>query len=357
MKNRIRVSVVLLSTFAGLLVPMSASAAGGPGTSITTSPIATDLHVEPGKSISTTLSVQNNASKAVVVQLQLQTFKPYGVGGQAQIIAPAANASYINWVHFSQTSFVAQPGVWQKVQMTISPPPTAGLDYYYAVLVKPVLPQASAQYSVATLKGYNAILVLLNVNSPNAKPALTVSNFSSSHGLYEYLPARFTVTAHNQGNVFLAPAGDIYISRNSSFHTVINTIPINASSGNVIPDSTRVFTVQWANGFPLFTGKTIDGQPVTDKKGNPIERLTWNFTQANSFRFGKYYAKMVFVYNNGVRDIPTTAVVSFWVIPWKLGGAILLLLALCVTGLYVSGHKLAARATKLSKKNKDTRNW
>src|SRR6185312_2598602 len=128
-------------------------------TNITTSPVSSVLHTAPGTSITTTISVQNNALKPIDVQLQLQTFKPYGTSGRAQIIPPKSNANYIKWVHFSQDRFTAQPGVWQKVQMTVSPPANASLEYYYAVLVKPAAASAS-QRNTTALKGYNAILVL-----------------------------------------------------------------------------------------------------------------------------------------------------------------------------------------------------
>lgn len=349
MKKYLQIGGAVVCLLAGLLAPASAYAAGASGTNLTTSPVSSVLHTPPGKPITTTISVLNNASKPVDVRLQLQTFKPYGRNGRAQIVPPKANADYIKWVHFSQTTFTAQPGVWQKVQMTISPPASASLEYYYAVLVKPAASSAT-RHNTTTLKGYNAILALLDVRSPNDRPQLKVSNFSADHGLYEYLPASFTITAHNTGNVFLAPAGDIYISKSSDFKHTLATLPINSSAGNVIPGSARDFSSQWNDGFPLFVPKTIGGQPVTDKSGNTIEQLKWDFTQANKFRFGRYYAKMVFVYNNGTRDVPISAVVSFWVIPWKLGSLVVLLLALLVFGVYTVGRKIASRTAKLTKK-------
>lgn len=332
-----------------LLAPASAVATGSPGTDITTSPVSSVLHVVPGQSVSTTISVQNNALKPTNIQVQLETFKPYGTNGQARVLPPSPNSVFMSWVHFSQTSFVAQPGVWNQIRMTIKTPPTAALDYYYAVLIKPQVASTAQRRTTTTVKGYNAVLVLLDATSRNAKPMLSVGSFSTSHGLYEYLPATFSITAHNPGNVFLAPAGDIYISRSSDFGNVINAIPINPGQGNIIPGSNRVFTLQWANGFPKFVPKTIGGQPLADKHGQPIEQLSWNFAQANKLRFGRYYAKLVFVYNNGTRDVPITAIVSFWVIPWKLGGLIAAFIVLAMVGLYVSGHKLASRAFRRTK--------
>lgn len=349
MRKRFTVGGTIAGVLIGLFAPVSVFAAGTSGTNITTSPVSSVLHTAPGTPLTTTISVQNNSSKPVDVKLQLQTFKPYGTSGRAQIIPPQPNADYIKWVHFSQDAITAQPGVWQKIQVTISPPPTASLEYYYAILVKPVGATTKSGNSTI-LKGYNAVLVLLDVRSPNDRPQLKVSNFSSDHGLYEYLPASFKITASNTGNVFLAPAGDIYISKSSDFKSTLATLPINSAAGNVIPGSARDFTSQWNDGFPLFVPKTIAGQTVNDNSGNPIEQLKWDFTQANKFRFGKYYAKMVFVYNNGQRDVPISAVVSFWVVPWKLGSIVIIVLALLIFGVYTAGRKLVAKTANITKK-------
>ena len=57
---------------------------------------------------------------------------------------------------------------------------------------------------------------------------------------------------------------------------------------------------------------------------------------ASKLRFGRYWAKVVVVYNNGQSDIPTTAMVSFWVVPWKFIGIGLLILILVMVGIIFS---------------------
>jgi len=347
MRKRITLAGLLLSLIITTFIPAAAFAAGTGGSSLTTTPVSTVLHATPGHSVSTTIGIENNTLEPYAISLQLQTFKPYGINGQAQISKIKPNLPYISWVHFSRTNFIAQPDVWQKVTMTVDPPSTAGLDYYYAVLVKPT-PLSSSTKNVG-LNGYNAVLVLLDVESPNAKPQLKVTSFSANHGLYEYLPATFSIGVRNTGNVFLSPTGNIFISRTKNFNHLLDTVQINTAQGNVIPGTERDFKQQWSDGFPVFTPNMVGGQPVTEGNGVPIDHLDWNFTQANRLRFGKYYAKMVFVYNNGTSDVPTQAVISFWVIPWKILTAIVILLILCMVGLYVSGHKLANKTFKTFK--------
>jgi hypothetical protein len=200
------------------------------------------------------------------------------------------------------------------------------------------------------VKSENAILVLLNADNGTAKPHLEVTGFTASKKLYEYLPASFSVTVRNNGNVYLPPYGDIFISRSSSFKSSIATLPVNSYIGNVLPGTTRIYTNQWSSGFPVFAPKKIDGQTTTDKNGQIVQQLKWDFSNANEFRFGKYYAKLVLAYNNGSRDVPIQATLSFWVIPWKLITITLLVIIFVVIGLYVSGEKVADRAYRISKR-------
>ena len=319
-------------------------AATASGSSLTTSPIADNLVVTPGTSTTTTLQVMNNNLQATQIETKVELFSAYGTSGEAAITAPSGNPAG-NWVTISPSSFTAQPAVWTPVKMTISLPASASLGYYYAVLFEPQLPFATPSANTNVIKGSNAVLVFVDTHSANEKRQLQVTNFSVSQHLYEYLPASFSVTVRNSGNIYMPPQGSIYISQNSSFSSVIATLDVNKGAGNVLPNSSRSFQSEWSNGFPVFTPKTVDGQPVSSK-GKPVEQLQWNFTQLNRFRFGKYYAKLTLVYNDGTRDIPITGVVSFWVIPWKLLIGIPLTLVILAFILIRTGMWLGQRNLK-----------
>ena len=338
--------------FTGTLAPVSAATPSpisqSKGVSLTTSPIVSELSAKPGTSTTTTLQVMNNTTAPLQINLVVQTFRAYGTSGKAQIITPKSGDSFINWVTFSKDNFVAQPGVWTPIQMTINVPSYAGLGYYYAILFKPSIPIAQGKH-LNTFKSSNAILVLLNAQSSNEKPKLELTSFTSEKHIYEYLPATFDVTVHNVGNIFLPPSGNIFISKSNEFSNknVLSTLDINPAQGNVLPGSNRIYTSQWTDGAPVFVPKTLGSQPITDSQGNTIYQLKWNFDK-NKFRFGKYYAKLVLVYNNGTRDVPTVSVVSFWVIPWKL---IILAILILVTigGLIYAVFHLLKKSKKQSK--------
>jgi hypothetical protein len=337
--------------FAGALTSLDAGkslALNNGGSTLTTSPISIDLTGKPGSAISTKLHVVNGGPIALPVNVYLFEFKAKGINGQADIYKPASDDDTTKWVSFSQTSFIAQPQIWQTVNMTINLPKTAALGYYYAVLFAPKPPLPQLTQNTNTLKSANAIFVLVNALSPNASPDLNISSFSSQKTIYQYLPATFNVNIHNGGNIFLIPSGDLFISRTANGPSLA-TININPGQGNVLPGTNRVFQVNWNDGFPVNQVKKIDGQAETDKQGNPITSLNWNFSKLTSFRFGKYYARVVMTYNNGIRDVPATAIVSFWVIPWFLLICILIFVLLVVVGIF-SIFRLVFKGVKKPKR-------
>jgi hypothetical protein len=348
-----RTGLLLIVAVSGLLsttvyFASSRVLAASPAFSLTTSPVSANLHIKPGTNGTSTLQVMNNNITPVQVSLQLEVFSANGSDGSAAINALPADSAQTSWVHFSQTTFVAKPGVWTPIKVTINLPADAELGYYYAILFKPTLPSSNAPHTT-TIKGANAILVLVDTSSANEDRQLTVSNFSATKKLYEYLPANFSVTVKNGGNIFLAPSGDIFISKSSNFSHPLDVLNINPGSGNVLPNSVRIFKTSWNNGFPVFKTKTLDGQPLEDKSGQPVESLSWNFAQLNKLRFGKYYAHLALVYNNGSEEIPINSVTSFWVIPWKILIGLFVLVIIILIGFWSVGRSFFRRARRLPK--------
>jgi hypothetical protein len=295
---------------------------------LTASPLPINLITKPGGSVSTPLRVQNTGTETVKVKVSLLKFKANGTSGKPEILDPSPGDDYIKWVSFSETSFQAEPNVWHTVNMTIKAPKEAAFGYYYAVIFS----QDDTKQRVVSDKQHNTIngavatLVLLDVNAPGEKRELSVTKFMSQKRFYEYLPASFTITVHNSGNVHAAPSGDVFISRNHK--DTLAALQINAAQGNILPGTSREFTVQWDDGFPRYQTKRVNGQVVTGSDGKPQQQLNWKGTNLGKLRIGKYYAHLVLVYNDGTRDIPVEGELSFWVIPWRLLALVIFLVVL-----------------------------
>jgi hypothetical protein len=308
---RLGIGLLLALLLISLITAKPASAADG--FNVTSSPLPLILNAKPGSSVSTDLRIKNTGTEQIKIKVGLLKFTAAGERGQPNFQERGAEDDYFDWVRFNPSVFDAQPGVWNSIKMTIDVPSTAALGYYYAVTFSPANPTSGETGDPFTkVVGSSASLVLLQVNTGLEKRSLKVKEFSSDHRLYQFLPADFKIRINNDGNIFVAPKGNIFISRGGKN---VETLSFNEAGGNVLPNTDRVFEVPWANGFPAYKDKIVDGKPIQTPNGNK-RQLTWNFSRFSKFRFGKYDATLLLVYSDGQRDIPVKATLSFWVIPW-----------------------------------------
>ncbi len=317
MLRRVKILIISLLAVATILVTTKDSSAASPTVSFTTNPVALALNIKPGATQEETIQIMNNTANPTPIVMSLKTFSADGIQGNAAINDFSSNDPTSKYVTFNPSQFISQPNIWTKVKVKISLPKNAQLGYYYALVFQPILNQKITGKS-AVYQTNNAVLLLIDTQSANEAKAAQVSSFTVTKGLSEYLPVNFKVNIRNNGNIFLSPSGDIFISRHKDGSHTIDTLPVNNGGGNILPNSNRIFTASWDNGFPQFTEKYVNGKLVVDKHSNPVKQLKWDITKANKLRFGKYYAKLNMQYNNGKQVVLLNSVVSFWVIPWKV---------------------------------------
>ncbi len=327
-------------------LPTPAHAANSDDFNLTTSPLPVLLTAKPGTSTSTALRIQNSGTKPALLHVSLLKFKADGKNGHPILQLRGPGDDYFDWVKFNTTAFTAQPGVWNQINMTVNVPPTGALGYYYAVVFSRQDPKANPTSPSSQLQGGTAILVLLDVPVPGEKKQLNISSFTADKKLYEYLPATFTTTIKNTGDIHLVPNGSIFITRGGK---TVATLDVNPASGNVLPDSSRQFLASWNDGFPVFETKTVGGQ-IVSKDGKPVKSLNWNFAHANRLRFGHYTAHLVMAYDNGTRDVPIEGEVSFWVVPWGLILTVIAIIALPALIVYLIMRWRFNRKSKKVKK-------
>lgn len=285
---------------------------------LTVSPISVNLVTDPGQLATTSIKIRNNSESPEFLTLRLATFTA-NASGDAPIIRDFENNDPTKeWLSFSEESFRVSAGEWKTIQLSFSPPESAALGYYYAVLVERQTETIAAE-GASVISGVPAILVLTEVRSPLAKKQLELVSFTATKRLYEYLPAEFKVVIKNTGNIQTLPIGDIFIDGQRT--NDISIMQLNPAKGMILPGTQRTYTVNWNEGFPKFVSER-------NELGEEETKLEWDFSQADTFRIGKFTATTLFVYDDGERDIPTESSVSFWVIPWRLIGIILLILLL-----------------------------
>ena len=306
-------------------------AATGP-MSLITSPLPLSLSATPGSTVTTDLRIKNAGPNTERLRVGLLKFNAFGETGQPRVMDFAPEDKHDEWVKFSKTTFDAPVNQWQTIKMTINVPKTAAFGYYYAVTFGRAdadTAEGSADQQ-AVVVGATATLVLLEAKVPNAKRDLDVLEFGSAKKFYEYLPAEFSVRVRNRGNVHVAPHGQIFIYRGKK---EISNTAFNFDGGHVLPGTNRIYTEKWEDGFPVYVEKRDQDQAVLDKQGKQVKELKWNFNEVPKLRIGKYRAQLVMVYDDGKRDVPVEAYVDFWVVPWRLLGATLLVAGLALIGL------------------------
>jgi hypothetical protein len=229
---------------------------------------------------------------------------------------PSKNDDSVNWVHFSEPQFALQSNEWKVITATIDVPAYAAFGYYFAFTFSRDGAASPAADGTTQLSGSTAILVLLDVLVPGAKRTAEIASFTTDRSFYEYLPASLKVTIHNTGNVHIAPRGNIFIDRGSQDQ--VGLLEVNPDQGNILPDSNRTFEIPWNDGFPHYEDVIQSGKVQHDKDGGILTHLLWKLSDITKLRVGRYTASLVMTYDDGTRDVPLEAKVSFWVIPWRL---------------------------------------
>jgi hypothetical protein len=300
------------------------------GINLQISPLPIELNTKPGTSAKTDLRVRNVGNKTEKLQVRLLAVTEDN-NGQVHLSNPKPGDEWAKWVSFDRQTFDAPSNQWQNIKMTINVPKTAAFGYYFAVEYLRAT-EVAPQPGKAVARGAVATFILLNADAAGAKREAQIDSFLADKKSYEFLPANFTVKVKSTGNVHVAPYGNIFIAKGGK---QVGVVDVNGNRGNILPKGSRFFEANWHDGFPVYQVKSgPDGQPLLDKKGNPERSLKWDFSHANRLRFGHYTAHLVMVYDNGQRDVPMEATVSFWIIPWRVLGILLIVAIFVLVGLW-----------------------
>ncbi|HSW47515.1 MAG TPA: hypothetical protein VLG67_00385 [Candidatus Saccharimonadales bacterium] len=306
---------------------------------LTLSPTFINLATDPGKEVSSQLRVTNNNAFTEYFKIDIAKYQVGSDGERLNIVPLDKNDEFGKWVTFQDPEFEISSNQTKTLKFTIAPPKEAALGYYYAFIIRRVTEQAGANTTVLT--GAPAFTTVLEVRSPNAKRELQLVSFSTDQSFYEYLPSTFNVTFKNTGNIHIVPHGDIFIDQGSKKDIAI--LKINEGQGNILPGATRTYTATWDDALIARVPKMENGKELRDSKGNIEYSVKFDSEKPLSkFRIGNYKANLLSVYDNGKRDVPLESNLSFWVLPWKLIGIILIV----IIGPVLLYHLISKRRKK-----------
>ena len=286
------------------------------GVDLTLSPVFLSLSVDPGETVSSQFRVANNNDFPEYFEINLVKIEANQDGTSPVISDINPDDEFSKWITYTPSQFILNPNQGENIKITISAPEDAALGYYYGLVVSRMGKAQELSEPGTAISASAAISILLNVSSPNAKREIQILDFTTDKLFYEYLPTTLNVRVKNTGNIHVVPFGDVFLD--SMFNKEIAVLQANQGFGNVLPGIERTFNVTWDDAFAVRVPKEENGVVVKDEKGNTVYETKFDFSKTDKFRIGRYTANLIMVYDNGERDIPIEATVSFWVVPWRI---------------------------------------
>ncbi len=292
-------SMLILSSSAFAATP-TATPAPTSGQGLEISPPVIELNADPGQTVTTSIRVRNVAGGVLIAKGHADDFGASGEDGQPQILLDETGATRYSLKYWVQgvPDLRLAPQELKTATITIAVPKNAEPGGHYGVIRFTGVPPDLNGTGVA-LSASVGTLVLLKV-SGQISDKLSLEQFSSARTtqvkgkpvttlgtFFESGPVDFIIRVKNEGTVHEKVGGAITVT--DALGKKVDSITVNSTGGNVLPDSIRKFDAQLAK-----------------------KQL-----------FGNYTAKLVLTYTGGQ---VLSSTVSFWVIPWKLILAVVLAL-------------------------------
>jgi hypothetical protein len=342
-KRIIRILPLTAGVFLVISLPTLAYAQSpDEGFSLQVTPSPLIATVKPGMSTTLEMSIRNTNTSSQKLKMGLKTFSVDEKSGQVAL-GNTEPSDVKDFVHFAAPTFSVEAGAIFNQKIYVNTPKNAGFTYSFAITISRddgIQPNIG---SGAKIRGTVAVLTLLNVDHPGSQRKFELSDFTVSRHVYEFLPAAFTIKLKNTGNTLVQPKGNLYIQRGSNDQNPLMVMPLNPTDGYILPGSSRTFSTTWQDGFPRFEEV---GTGTTGSK----KHLVWDWGNLSKLRIGKYTAKVVAVYDDGQRDVPVTAEVSFWVMPWRIILGVFLILTLLLVGFFTIIRKTTRLARNVRHK-------
>jgi hypothetical protein len=326
--------------FIGALTPIVSAATTGDqteGFSVQVSPSPLIGTLTPGKLSTFDLQIRNTSTQPQALKMGLRAFSVDGTSGKVDLKNDPPELVK-DFVSFSNPTFNVAAGEIYTQRITVNTPSTAGFTYSFAVVISQQNPPKAGSGQSA-IQGSVAVFTLLSVDRPGATSKLQLEKVTINRHVFEYLPATVSVKLRNSGNTLVQPRGNIYIQRHADDTKPLTVLDLNSTDGYILPGSSRTISADWTDGLPHY-------KTVTTGEGQSEQKLDWSGGDFTKLRFGKYVAKVVAIYNDGGRDVPLEADITFWVIPWRILLVCLVIVAIIVVGLFTILRK-SGRALKL----------
>ena len=129
-KKKLFLPLIFLGLFFALLKP-SSFAQTTQYYDLTVSPVFFDLSANPGQTITEKIRIRNNTNSPLPLKVSIKRLAGDEVGDLT--LNEQNDDQSLNWVKFTDNTFVAPSLEWSDIPFTIQVPNTAAYGYYFAV--------------------------------------------------------------------------------------------------------------------------------------------------------------------------------------------------------------------------------
>ncbi len=296
----IATTISLAALLVGAAVVFAADPPVGSGQALEIAPPVINLRADPGQTITTKINLRGVSSQTLLVTGEVNDFVAAGEDGTPKLLLDSEEEvsnpySLKTWVK-PLPELTLNPKQVKEMSVTITVPANAAPGGYYGVVRFTGTPPELKGTGVSLSASLGSLLFIRV--SGQAQEGMQVEQFYAANDntqswLFESTPIKFVERLKNTGNTHLQPAGQVTVT--DMFGQKVATLNVNLPPRNVLPASIRRFE------------QPMDSSVIGDK-----------------MLFGRYTADLRVAYGDNHQEV--TASLTFWVIPYRLIGAIILLL-------------------------------
>lgn len=288
----VSLSLVLLGAASNVALAAPASPTNS-GQALEIAPPVVTLSADPGQTITAQISLRDVSSGSLLVSGQVNDFVAAGEDGTPKILLENTDTnpfSLKSWIS-PLPELLLTPKQIKNLPVTIKVPANAAPGGYYGVVRFTATPPELKGTGVSLSASLGALL-LIKVNGA-IKESLAVESFTANRdgqagSIFETTPIQFIARLKNTGNMHEQPTGQITVT--DMFGKKVADVNINQPPRYILPQSIRKFE------------QSLDSGMLGDKK-----------------LFGRYTATLNATY--GANKQVVTSSLTFWVIPYRLIGA------------------------------------
>lgn len=257
-----------------------------------------EFRVDPGESRSQELMITNRAGGDRAFKVEVVDFKGSTEPGEVIDFSPEEKTPYSlkDYLHLEMEEFVLSHGERIRLEVSLEIPEDVEPGGLYGAVMVSASETDSGTAGAEEGKAKGQMRIISRLASlffvrvkGEALEQGRLLEFKALKSFYEKGPVHFSILFGNEGNVHLSPYGFIEIK--NIFGKTVKKIKVDPWF--VMPDSLRTREIEWSG-----------------------ERLL----------FGRYTAKLSL--NRGYKNMVDYGNFSFWVIPWKIVGGVVLVLIL-----------------------------